>query len=450
MTVQIRAHWRLQVLLALVFVSVAMRAQQQDLSVPVGTEMPAVAFQSEGKVKNVLRADLTASGYFDDNAFGLETDRVSDLGLRLNPVFGFQQTRSRWQVDLTYAPGLILSQRLPYQSTQMGGADIHYMPTPRLSFHVRQDYAVTTDPFQSLIQNGFLPQPSPTNRPNTPAIFPRYKQTVFSSNAGVGYRLSRRTSVGLNGYYSDVRYDILANGLANGRSALVRTKTATGTAYWSHQLSARQTIGFQYTLLDLSFPQGGSLGFLPGFTRTRAHNFQFFDNITLSRRSTLSVYAGPEYYQTHGQEFVNFFFFLIEVPFHRTSWSQSAGAVYNWKGTKNAIQAGYSRAITDGGGLIGAVKNNSGFVRIRRQLPAQLTGDLGGQVSDNSGLDLPSNQYHYRVVSGSAGLTRKINSRTSLRLSYSRLNQTTTIVPVGNHDRAELSLSYDLRKPLGR
>jgi hypothetical protein len=440
MTIQRAMYGRLQLLLILVFLSVAMRAQQQDLPVPVGTEMPAVAFQSEGKVVNVLRADFRLSTVFDDNAFGRQNARVNDLQFGVNPVFGFQQTRRHLQLDLTYAPGSVFSQRLPDRFTQMGGADIRYMPTPRLSFHVRQDYAVTTDPFQSVLQDGFLPQPAPTNRPNNPAIFPHLKQTTLMSNADVSYRLSQHTTVGLNGYFSDLRYDNLATGIG---TPLIQTRTASGSFFLSHRLSARHSVGFEYTLLDLFFGQTDA--------RTRAHNFAFFDNIALSRRSTLSVYAGPEYTYTHNQVVLNIQLFIISVPVTRTSWSSAGGAVYNWNGTKNAVQAGYSRSVSDGGGLIGAVRANSGFVQIRRQLPGRLVGDLGGQVSNNSALAILSgHQYYFRQVSGSIGLTRQISHRAFFRLSYSHLNQSSTIVPLANHDRVELSMSYQFSKPLGR
>jgi hypothetical protein len=437
-----RKHFRLLIhtLFPFLFLPLAMWAQED--APPVATDLPPVAFATDGKVINVFRAELTASTTFDDNAFGSRDDPVSDVGFYFNPVLGFQQSRKHVQFNLTYAPSVGISQRLSDQYTQMGGAEVLYTPTARLSFHARQDYAVTTNPFQDVLHNGFLPTRGPTNRPNNPALLPHLRQRTMMSNAGMGYRLTRHTSLGLRGYFYDFKSN---NGSDSQGSTLISTRTTSGSFYLSHQLSARQTIGFQATLLDLFFEQTNS--------RTRAYNFNFFDDIVLTRRSTLSFYVGPEYSRTHDQVFVNVLFFIVRIPIFKTSWSPAGGAVYNWTGVRHAIQAGYTHGVSDGGGLLGAVRTDSGFLEIRRKLGAHLEADLGGHVEDSHALGLGSStKFYYRQVSGTFGLSRQINDRASLRLSYSRLSQTGTSLyqQLGSHDRVQLSFSYQFVKPLGR
>lgn len=414
---------------------------QEGAPGPVGMDMPPVAFATNGKVTNVFTANLTASTVFDDNAFGYGTDRVSDLEYYFSPVFGFQQTRKHLKFNMTYAPSVDISQRFQDRYTQMGGLELSYIPTARLSFHARQDYAITTDPFQDVLQNGDLPPLNPQNRPNNPVIFPYLKQTILVSNAGVTYRVTRHTSIGLNGYFSDSHYDNDAGGGLG--STLISARVASGSLYLSHQVSARQTFGFEYTQQGFFFNQTDS--------RTRAYNFNFFDDIAITHRSKLSFYFGPEYTRTQGQSALNLLFFVIEIPVQNTAWSGAGGATYSWNGDRTAIQASYTRGVNEGGGFLGAVWMSSGSVQIHRKLGYRLEADLGGQISNNTAIGLSSNQYQYRQVSGAFGLSRQLNPRTSVRLSYSRLNQNSGYInQLGNHDRIQFSLSYQLRKPLGR
>jgi hypothetical protein len=169
----------------------------------------------------------------------------------------------------------------------------------------------------------------------------------------------------------------------------------------------------------------------------------FFYTLYLQRTVSFSLFGGPQYSDTYGGLFPAF-----------RSWSPGGGGSVNWQGQRNALIVSYSRKISDGGGLQGAVTYNAADASIRHQFTAGFSGSVGANYSVNKVLDavLPnSNGGH--SISGTATLQRSIGEHFSATAGYLRLQQSYDIPAISNvpeRDRIWLSLGYQFQRALGR
>lgn len=219
---------------------------------------------------------------------------------------------------------------------------------------------------------------------------------------------------------------------------MINNRTAAANTYFSRQLSRRSTLGLEYRLRSLTFP-GSDM-------RTLTHSILAFHQFSVIANTSIVVYAGPEYARTRGQMFA-----MRNAPALSASWSPAAGAIYTWSGMHNRLQAGFSRNVSDGGGLQGPVRLNAGWLRLGRQLGRRWTADLAAQLAQQTALP-PTPGNRLRWLRGGAGFSRELGRNASLRFSYERLSQAggSTLYRPGNHNRVALSIEQSFMRPLGR
>ena len=185
--------------------------------------------------------------------------------------------------------------------------------------------------------------------------------------------------------------------------------------------------------------------------RTTSHTILIFDQLTISPRSTFTIYGGPEYADTFNQVVLNLGLFVLTIPVKSQQWSGAGGVLYNWTGDRLGLTLDFKRGVSDGGGLVGAVELNSGQANISWRLSRRWTleSTLGG--SSSVLLATQTNQglltYSERVQ-----LSQLITHNLSMHWFYGRLNQTGGFgtFPVANHDFAGASLTYSVQRPIGR
>jgi hypothetical protein len=179
---------------------------------------------------------------------------------------------------------------------------------------------------------------------------------------------------------------------------------------------------------------------------TRTHSILSFHQFAVTANTSLVVYAGPEYARTSGQTFA-----VRNAPAFSASWSPAAGAIYSWTGRRNSLQAGFSRNVSDGGGLQGPVRLNAGWLRVGRQMTRHWAADLAAELAQQTALAAALGE-HLRMLRGGAGFRRELGRNASLRFSYERLYQTggSPFYWPGNHNRVALSIEHSFLRPLGR
>ncbi|HEV2488841.1 MAG TPA: hypothetical protein VGT03_03460 [Candidatus Acidoferrales bacterium] len=226
---------------------------------------------------------------------------------------------------------------------------------------------------------------------------------------------------------------------------LIRSRISSGNAYFTHVISPRNTVGVQYGAQALEFPQHNA--------RTFTHSFNFLDVITFSSHSSLTLFAGPDYSLTSNQIVFSLGGIIISIPVTANTWSASGGAIYSLQGERTALQAQFSRHVSDGGGLIGAVYLTSGRIDIITRLTKNWDLDMNGIGAVNNLIagTSSSNPQLLRYGAG-AGFNRKLGENFSMRFFYDRMNQSASNVNevLGNHNIGGISLDIHFLRPLGR
>lgn len=186
--------------------------------------------------------------------------------------------------------------------------------------------------------------------------------------------------------------------------------------------------------------------------RTTTHSFLVSEQLNFSPQSVLTIYGGPEYSLTSNQVVVNLGFVIITIPVQANQWNAAGGAIYSWTGQRMAVVVNYSRGISDGGGLVGAVSLNRGSITARSQLTQSWNLSVSGTAADDQLLAVKNVNNEMLMYSASATLSRQLSRNLTMSMTYKRINETGALAnfPIGNHDLAYGSVTYRFFKPLGR
>jgi hypothetical protein len=419
-------------------------ATQSNVPMIASGQMPTAVPTDDQAPTNVFQMRLAVGARYDDNAqLGLPVRR-SDIGYNFSPSLAFVQTLRRVDWGVSYGPGVDVSQHRLFadQFTNDFGGHVTWFLSKHQIFSAQQNYILSTDPFQQFGSQPFTTIPGPIVSPNQSIFLSNFRRTSSLSQAQYSYQLSAHTTFGMGGSFDLERY---RNTSASGASMpLINSQIASGQAYLSHQFSARNQLGFQYGAQVLKFQQADA--------RTTTHTFSIFDELKLSPNSSLTVYGGPEYSLTSNQVELNAGFFLVIIPVKANTWSWSGGGIYTLRGQRGAMVLNYSRRVSDGGGLTGAVELDGGSADFSWKLTQNWSWILNLAAADDQLLAVKSSQDEMRTYSATFGLSRRIFRNMSMNLFFERLNQVGSIVGFasGNHDLAGMSFEYNFVKPVGR
>src|ERR1700676_3649899 len=373
-------------------------------------QMPTAVPTDDQTPTNVFQVRLAAGARFDDNAlFGSGVKRA-DIGYNFSPSLAFVQTRRRLDWGLSYGPGVDVSQHRLFadQFTNDFGGHFTWFLSKHQVFSAQQNYIFGTNPFQQFGSQPFTTTPGPIVAPNQSIFLPNFRRTSSMSQAQYSYQLSAHTTFGLGGNFALDRYSNTSASQASAR--LINSQIASGQAYISHQFSARNQLGFQYSAQVLKFQQANA--------RTTTHTFSIFDEIKLGPSSSLTVYGGPEYSLTSNQVELSLGFVVVTIPVKANTWSWSGGGIYTLRGRRGAMVLNYSRRVTNGGGLIGAVELNGGSADFSWKLTRNWSWRLDLAAADSQLLAVKSSQNELRTYSATFGLSRQIFKNTSVNLFF--------------------------------
>lgn len=402
-------------------------------------QLPPATPGADVEVANMVEGSIQVGANYDDNAVLGAAPRQWDIDYNISPSITFRETLPRFDWSLKYGPGFTKSQNLTYRSqvTQNFGGQFTWRTSKHSQLSVQQSYIRSTNPFDQSYT-----QPGPTLGTNNTIYVPSLRRTTILSNGEFSYQLSEHTNMGFGGSFNHEGYQSTPQ--SGQTTSLVYSQNVTGNGYISHQLSARNQLGFQYVGQVLRFPIANA--------RTTTHSFLVSEQLNFSPHSVLSLYAGPEYSQTFNQVVVNLGFIIITIPVNANQWNASGGVIYNWTGQRVAVALNYSRGISDGGGLVGAVSLNTGTATATWRLTERwnlITSLAGG---DDQLLAVKTGQNEMLTYSASAALTRQLSRNLTMNFNYERLNETGSLgnLPIGNHDLVYGSVTYSFMKPLGR
>ncbi len=405
-------------------------------------EMPPSAVGEEASKNDVLVSGFRISSDFDDNALNDNHNKQSNVVTILEPRMGWRFSRPRVEWTLDYRPGFSVSHPLPaYNSrSQLLDTGVRFRLNKRLELRLRDTFLESKNPFDRLHQPEFMTGFGILDRPNDSILSPTARRSSEQAGLDLTYALGAHTIVGTSGSFFTVRYSAAAGGLQS-RQVPENTTSANGHAFYSHHLTRRTWIGFDYNVQNL-ISRGSR-------SRSLIHTVFYNQTMSLTPNMRVSVFAGPQHSFTRAE---NSIFIVGSETVSGSSWHWAGGATYDWSGPRASLRASVFRKMSDGGGVLGPVQLSGATLEFRRQLTQRWTADLIASYDYNQALTGAPRTLSY--VSAAGGMSRMLSQNLSLDFRYWRVRQVGSgILATGysaDHNRVSTSLAYDFKFPLGR
>jgi hypothetical protein len=401
------------------------------------------AFLSEMERSNYLRAGVNVGATYDDNPLLLTTGE-ENTSETIFPNIKIDHTSSRTRWTLGYAGGLTVNQRFTNQNqgSHSLNFDSQYRLSPHVNLRVAENFSLTTGLFDA--GNG-ADQGGGTGGLNPSLVTPLASQRSSLTTVETNYHFALKDLIGASGSFNDTHFSNPAGG---AQLQLTDTQTSTGSAFWLHQIFPGNWGGVTYRFDRITFDAGAG--------ESKVHSFLAVDTFNLSTRFTLTGFIGPQYSENDGLAPG------AQSPTQTNTWSVAGGAEGSWKSQHNSLTAGYSRTISDGGGVLGAERLQMVRGSFRRQLTPAWAVALTGSRGTNQALTVPFSGSASSINLTSAGfsLERNIGKSIGFRMGYSHDFQEQFGVPGptptsplqtldASRNRFFVTLSYQWAKPLG-
>jgi hypothetical protein len=402
----------------------------------VGGKGISSAVLSEMERSNYLRAGLNVGGTYDDNPLLLSGRAVSNTSKTIFPNLRIEESSSRIRWSLGYAGGLTINQKFTNQNqgSHSLNFDSQYRLSPHVNLRLAENFSLTTGFFDSGNGTGVVGSGGPNASLVAPLSTQRSSMTTLETN----YHFALNDLIGASGTFYDSHFTNAPAG-----TLLTDSQTATGSAFWLHRLVGEDWGGVSYHFERITFNPTGE---------TRVHSFLVVNSLSLSKRFTLTGFVGPQYSENNG---------LVSgggtPPIQSNAWSVSGGAEGGWKNQHTSVSAGYSRTISDGGGLLGSVRLQTVQGTFRHQLTPGWAAAITASHGTNQSLIAPSTSSATSINLTSVGVSveRTVGKSIGLRLGYAHDFQEQFGLPGPNptqdahRNRFFVTLSYQWAKPLG-
>jgi hypothetical protein len=275
-----------------------------------------------------------------------------------------------------------------------------------------------------------------SSSPNASLIIPLATQRSDATTVETNYHCALNDLIGASGSFSDSHFSNDAGG-----AQLANTQTVSASAFWLHRIFREDWGGVSYRLDRITFDPSGE---------TRVHSFYAVNTLSLSKRFTLTAFVGPDYSENQGLA-------PGGMRISQNNWSVAGGIEGGWANQRTSVTAGFSRTISDGGGVLGAVFLQNVHAGFRRELVPGWVAALTANHGTNQSITVPFAASASSINLTSAGITleRNVGKSVGLRMGYSHSFQEqfglTAPAPTqnANRNRVFVTLSYQWAKPLG-
>jgi hypothetical protein len=396
------------------------------------------AFLPELERSNYLRAGVNVGATYDDNPLLFSSGAVGNASVSIFPNLSIEQTSSRLRWKMAYAGGLTINQRLTNQDQGSHNLnfDSQYRLSPHVNLRVAENFSLTTGYFDG---GGDAVPVAGTGGPNASLIVPLSTQRSSLTTVETNYHFALNDLIGASGSFYDLHFTNLPAADSGGTqltTSLTGSETASGSAFWLHRIFGGDWAGTSYRFARISFNGGES----------QIHSFFGVDTLNLSTRFTLTGFIGPQYSENQG--------FLVAGT-AADNWSLAGGAEGGFRDQRTSVLAGYSRSISDGGGVLGAVRLQNVYGNFRRELVPGWAAAVTASHGSNQALLLlcPTCASSVTLTSVGVSLERNVGKSVGFRLGYSHdletgLNGSSSTLDA-HRNRVFATLSYQWAKPLG-
>jgi hypothetical protein len=399
---------------------------------PVSGEAYPTATGSETR-SNYLGAGLSVNTAYNDNVFtGGSTKPTGDEVYAIASSFSLDQTTSRTHRTFTYSPGFTFYEHTNALNAMNQNATVgfQYRLSPHLMFSLRDSFVQSSNVFDQ--PYGGIS--GSTQSPTESVVAPFASQRNDAASGIVSYQFAGNAMIGGGGTFAINNYTNSAQ-----TTGLSNSKSGGGSAFYNRRLSAAQYIGVTYQYSNM---RANSMN---EQSKTETQTINSFYSVYLKHILSLSVSGGPQH--------VNDAESTLAAS---DSWKPSITASVGWQTSRVSCAVSYSRTVSGAGGLLGTFKSTSAGASARWQLARTWTVGSTFSYTNNTSVNplSVSASQGGRTLSGTVLLQRALGEHFAAEAGYSRLNQSypdiSSISAAPNIDREYISVSYKLRRPLGR
>jgi hypothetical protein len=362
------------------------------------------------------------------------------------PSIKIQEFRPNLSWSVSYAPGY---QYYSYPSGQVNtnnnllshraSAEFLWQLARRWQLIGSDSFTYSADPLGSYIATPGTPT---MNNPNPVSYYPLTQYTQNYASLTLNDELSKVDTLSFNGT-ANLRqtstYDLLTT------VPFYNLTSYGGRASYSHQFSPRLSLGAGYDYNSLDFGSGQQRAGIQSISMTA--------NYLIRPNMTISGWIGPEYTSTKTVVGIPIFGQIFYFTAHNSLWSTAAGANFGWHGLRDSFGAGFSRGVSDGGGIVATAQVTSASGRYRRQLNRKLDMTLG--VGFGHVVSITASNRSFDNFNVNAGLSYKLARSLNASAYYVHVHQTQSgafLLGSGNYDSniVGVSINYTWSHPLGR
>jgi hypothetical protein len=343
---------------------------------------------------------------------------------------------------LTYAPGFTFYRRESSlnQADQNASIDFQYRLGPQVTISARDGFQKTSNVFNQPDLTSAATVSGGAQDANFSVIAPIANSLRNAGNVGITDQFAINSMVGASGTFSNLHYPN-----STQVPGLFDSSSQGGAAFYSRRISQIYYVGGTYEYQRL-------VSYLPsGLNQTHTDAVLGFLSIAPTPHFWVSLMGGPQYANTIQPAALSS---TMQYVSSRT-WTPAAGASLSWQGHLTNVAASYLKAVSGGGGLVGAVRLNSASVSVRQQITRSFSGAVIGQYAQNDVLGslLPGANSGHSLV-GMASLQQQFGPHVRVELGYTRLHQSYNDIAVisaaPNTNREFVAISYQFSKAVGK
>ncbi len=400
----------------------------------LGGSGTSTAFVSEMKRQNYLRGGLNVSAFYDSNPLLLSAGAQSNTSETIFPNIAIEESTSRMRWTLGYAGGLTVNQNITAenQGSQNLNFNSQFRLSPHVNLRVAENFSIVSGFFDAGTGTGVV---AGSGGPNTTLIAPLATQRSSVTTVEANYHFALNDVIGASGSFYDLHFTNVPPG-----TELTDSQTASGSAFWLHRTYHEDWTGVSYHF-DRIISN-------PGNDETLVHSFLVVNTLSLWKRLTLSGFIGPQYSQNQG------LVIGVTQPTQSGGWSVSGGLEGGWQGERTSVAGGFSRSISDGGGVLGAVTLQNFHANFRRILIPGWSVALAVNRGTNQSI-FATGASSINATSAGISLDRNVGKSIGVHFGYIYNFQRQFGVPGSaqtfdaSQNRIFVTLSYSWAKPLG-
>jgi hypothetical protein len=411
----------------------------------LGGQGSRLILTTEMERSNYLSGGVNVSEGYSDNALLTQTNQEGNTTFAVYPSIAVAQSTSRVRWSLGYAAGLTVNQQLTNQNQGAQNLSFNsiFALSPHVTLHAAENFSMLSGIFGASAASEFQPGFSGGNNTLiTPLANQRASQTVVEAN----YHFALKDIVGASGSYQDLHYSDIASNESNPAVLLTDTQSASGSVFWLHEMFHGNWAGVTYRFQRITYQPSGS---------TDVHMFAFADTLKISKAFHISGFVGPEYSDSQG--------LIATGPgagqvSNSSGWGLAGGLEGGWQSTRTSVTVGYSKQITNGSGILGAVTLQNVHAAIRRELFPKWAINVMANYGNNDAitLALATTASSFKTTSVGIMLDRNLGRSVGFEVGYFHdvQDQSGSMDPTENYtanrNRVFVNLSYQWAKALGR